>query len=390
LLKFSLDLRENSAIYIQRGTILASETEKPRCEILAITEGHYGHHNAQFVQQRVMDLVMARIVQLYNLHPPEDNPNSPGWYVGFMAHYHRPSTSNIHISLRETFQALDQEILDDLVYSPSGPDLQNYTMKSMTSSSVAMAVYEYETQILHIASLGSSIALLGRQRASNDMYDVHVLSADHSPKNPAEQGRIRSAHPGENIIHDGLLFGRHYTRAFGDAALKISAALRERFRVPESFSGMSDSEGQTPPYISSEPDITDVRLLSGDFVVLASGWISNCLSHEEIVGLVGLWLNKHPPHKRPFAIEKFVPITVPIDEVIERESLPVRLKDDTTVMYPQWKAPKRFINVDLNVATHLGRNAMGGANSEVREELLNNLRHPDLPRYAFDLCTHLR
>ena len=53
------------------------------------------------------------------------------------------------------------------------------------------------------------------------------------------------------------------------------------------------------------------------------------------------------------------------EKVWERDELLVKVEEDKTVMYRWWRAKKRFIDVDSNVAVHLVRNALGGVRIEI-------------------------
>ncbi|KAF7358368.1 Protein phophatase 2c family protein [Mycena venus] len=85
---------------------------------------------------------------------------------------------------------------------------------------------------------------------------------------------------------------------------------------------------------------------------MASDGLWDCLTNEEVVGLVGLWLerNDNGVSNMPLHDE---------ERVIERADLPVELTDDKT-HYPDWPgAKKQFVNVDSNVARHFGTECLG-------------------------------
>jgi len=132
---------------------------------------------------------------------------------------------------------------------------------------------------------------------------------------------------------------------------------------------------KTPPYFTAEPEITTIQVQHGDFLVMGSDGLWDCLTNEEVVGLVGVWLEKNSmsQYRRP-----------PVEEVVERDSLPVQLKEDRTTMYRWWRATKRFLNVDDNVAAHLVRNALGGANTNLTSMLLS-LNPPRSRKFRDDI-----
>ncbi|KAJ6606907.1 phosphatase 2C-like domain-containing protein [Mycena sp. CBHHK59/15] len=356
--RLSIGYERDPGISIQQIALVSGS---PTMEVFSIIEGHFGNLTAQVVKDCFLPFLMDPLMQMYRQHSPRDVYHRHGWFAGERPLYHRPPTNEIHLSVTRSFKALDKELLERFSHVPL----------TKSAACVVAAMYENFEQLLHVANLGNNIAILGRPRNTDNFYDVHVLSGDHSTDNLAERESIRALHPGEDLIHNGLFFGRKYTRAFGATLLNSSEEqIKTQRNLPESFSETAHPEVVTPPYMSSNPEVTDVRIMRGDVVVLGSSWLSDCLSKEEIVGLVGVWLKKR---------SDVTSGAWEVEEDVERDTLPVQLKDDTTEMYARWNAPKRFINIERNVATHLAQNAMGGANTQLRAELMD-YRRTDLPR----------
>ncbi|KAK7035984.1 PPM-type phosphatase domain-containing protein [Favolaschia claudopus] len=248
-------------------------------------------------------------------------------------------------------------------------------MRGSTSACLVSALYEDDVRLLHVASLGNMRALLGRPREADEngtvKYDVHILSVDHSPSNPSEKSRVESLHEGENVIENDTLFGRPYTRAIGDGKLKWSPDVQSRLHK-DYLGAAPDPRVKTPPYISAEPDVTSIKIRPGDFLVLSSSWLHECLTDQEVVGLVGAWLDKNEDTflDAQNNLPQVVPKTPPA--AILPEDLPVDMdeKEDKTVMYRRWNVSKRFVNVDNVPSAHLANNAMGGADLELRNALM--------------------
>jgi len=78
--------------------------------------------------------------------------------------------------------------------------------------------------------------------------------------------------------------------------------------------------------------------------------------------LIGLWLD------RDMAVE--TDTSSRHRDVISPGDLPVSLGTDNTVMYSRWRAEKKFMCVDHHAATHLARNALGGADVSLTAALL--------------------
>jgi len=92
-------------------------------------------------------------------------------------------------------------------------------------------------------------------------------------------------------------------------------------------------------------------------------------SNEEAVGLVGLWLERKGNSNNSFwdaSLDFFSE-----ENVVDRGELPVQLTDEVTHYRRSWNAQKRFVNVDLNVARHLARNALGGASKDLHVALMS-------------------
>lgn len=277
-----------------------------------------------------------------------------------------PSPSQIEKTIKETFQKVDDELVhepvEQLFKSGSRKDTFDLLTTAYSGSCALVAFFDSTTRLLHVALTGDSRAILGRRVADADgngyHYDVHVLSFDQNGFNPAEQARLSEAHPGEDIIRNGRVMGWGTSRVFGDARWKWSVDVQKRLK--EKYLGRSvPANYQTPPYLIAEPEVTATKIESGDFLIMASDGLWECLSNEEAVGLVGWWLESgaglHPQSRK----------------VVEPNQLPVIVPpQDETSRYRQWNAEKRFVNVDGNAATHLLRNALGGANDDLAEGLL--------------------
>jgi len=160
----------------------------------------------------------------------------------------------------------------------------------------------------------------------------------------------------------------------------------------------------TPPYFTAEPEVTTFESVKrGDFLVLASDGLWDSLTNEEVVGLVGKWLEERGSKEKIHAAEGDTEVIIPdkayssttiriprsygtkysesgsgIDEkeqTYDPSELPVIFPtdyDDDTVMYRYWRTDKRFISVaedETNVARHILRNAVGGADRALSESL---------------------
>jgi pyruvate dehydrogenase phosphatase len=178
------------------------------------------------------------------------------------------------------------------------------------------------------------------------------LSKDQTGFNEAEIARIDAEHPGEpNVIDSktGRVLGIMVSRAFGDGLWKWP--LEVILECKEKFFWKAPRPGyKTPPYLTAEPVVTTTQIRGNDeFMILASDGLWDHLSNEQAVKLVEMWLVAQKEGtigktaRRPQAVGKVTTKTLYGDE---------RMKD------------KDFTVEDQNVATHLVRNALGGADTE--------------------------
>jgi pyruvate dehydrogenase phosphatase len=154
----------------------------------------------------------------------------------------------------------------------------------------------------------------------------------------------------------------------------------------------------TPPYVTAEPVVTTTRVEpeKGDFVVMATDGLWEMLTNEEVVGLVGQWLDSQRGGKNAangssdswlkswFSAQKGLPVEQGGDADPSGQRAPIRQQ--------QWGAKPpysdRFVVEDKNAATHLVRNALGGKDQDQLSALLT-LPSPYSRRYRYASRTTL-
>ncbi|KAJ6500794.1 phosphatase 2C-domain-containing protein [Mycena sanguinolenta] len=337
--------------------------------LISLLEGDFVNHAN--IADVIQENLWFNVENLFRWYQTDHTNPQP---VEFMQEIHPPPNSIVQ-TIKTSISLSDEYVLNHLVgrvFSTLSKRNAPEAIKATSSSCLISALYEGDVGLLHVASLGNMRALLGRPRTADDgtvTYGVHVLSFDHSPDNPAEKSRIEGLHAGENVFEDGTLFGRPYTRALGDGKVKWSTDVQTRLHR-DYIGAAPDPRVKTPPYISAEPDVSTIKIMPGDFLVLSSRWLAECLTDEEVVGLVGVWLNKNQDTHLHQALDPVNPSDPPPGVIITPDDLPVELKEDKTVMYRKWNVPKQFVNLDHNPSTHLAHNAMGGADLDLRKALL--------------------
>lgn len=318
-----------------------------------------------------------------------------------------PPNEAIDLAIKTGFNRLDDEIVHksvEKVFKASSKAVAAELLQPALSGSCALlSFYDSRSNLLRVACTGDSRAVLGR-RSDSGKWTATALSEDQTGGNPNEAARMRKEHPGEeNVIRNGrVLGGLEPTRAFGDAVYKWSRDVAGKLR--SSFFGRSPSPLlKTPPYVTAEPVVTTTKIHpeKGDFLVLATDGLWEMLTNEEVVGLVGQWIESRATSSSssssssssPFEAtwsrifgsrNKPLPVEHPKTDSLDGQKTPIRVQ--------QWginpDAKDRFTLKDNNVATHLVRNALGGNNDEQVRALLT-LPSPFSRRYRDDLTVQV-
>lgn len=317
-----------------------------------------------------------------------------------------PPQEAIDAAIKKGFLKLDDDIVNQSVQKVMQANNKiaaaELLAPALSGSCALLSFYDSRSKLLRVACTGDSRAVLGRRSASGN-WTATPLSADQTGSNPDEAARLRKLHPGEpDVVRNGRVLGNlEPTRAFGDASYKwtreISEKLRQRF-----FARSPSSSLKTPPYVTAEPVITTTKIEpeKGDFVVMATDGLWEMLTNEEVVGLVGKWIET----------QQVAPggggSTSQFDSIWTRifgsrnkgAGLPVDTAsgsdggDGQKTPFRgvrQWSdAADGFVVQDLNVATHLVRNALGGKNQEQVSALLT-LPAPFSRRYRDDLTVQV-
>lgn len=313
-------------------------------------------------------------------------------YKATAAENRLPSSEAIDQAIKAGFLRLDHEIVHESVEkvfkNPSKLAAAEYLAPALSGSCALLAFYESKSKLLRVACTGDSRAVLGR-RTANGNWVATALSVDQTGSTPSEVERMNAEHPGEKVIRNGrVLGGLEPSRAFGDAFYKWS--LETQLKIKESFFGRTPSNAlKTPPYVTAEPVVTTTKIQpeNGDFLVLATDGLWEMLTNEEVVGLVGKWLEEQKlaaaatPSRSLFGFLKGKKnennLPVEANGALEEGKRPIRMQ--------QWGVKpedERFVVEDKNAATHLVRNALGGKNTEMLCALLT-LPSPYSRRYRY-------
>lgn len=273
-----------------------------------------------------------------------------------------PSPEAIEAAMKTGFTRLDHEIVhesvDKVFKSGSKRVAAELLGPALSGSCALLSFYDTNSKTLRVACTGDSRAVLGR-RSGSGKWTATALSEDQTGSNPNEAARMRKAHPGEDrVVHNGrVLGGLEPTRAFGDASYKWSKEITDRLRA--SFFGRSSSPYlRTPPYVTAEPVITTTKIQPerGDFLVMATDGLWEMLTNEEVVGLVGKWIETQAVEQSPSQLssvwskifgsnQQALPVEAGVHDGPDGQKTPIRLR--------QWgispDEKERFVVKDKNV-----------------------------------------
>ncbi|KAK0386469.1 hypothetical protein NLU13_6304 [Sarocladium strictum] len=353
-----------------------------------VFDGHSGWTTSATLRESLINYVARELNDTYKAAPSQ-----------------APTPESIESAIKTGFNRLDHEIVhksvEKVLKSSSKNVAAELLQPALSGSCALLSFYDSRSKLLRVACTGDSRAVLGR-RSDSGKWVATALSEDQTGGNEKEAKRLRAEHPGEDgVVRNGrVLGGLEPTRAFGDAVYKWSRETAMKLR--ESFFGRTPSpQLKTPPYVTAEPVVTTTKIQpeKGDFLVLATDGLWEMLTNEEVVGLVGQWIEKEgsigsSPSQFESAWSKIFgssenPLPVEkgkqsVDSAKDGQKTPIRQQ--------QWgidpSAKDRFVVKDRNVATHLVRNALGGSNDEQVCALLT-LPAPFSRRYRDDLTVQV-
>lgn len=294
-----------------------------------------------------------------------------------------PSPQAIDAAIKRGFVTLDHDIIHASVEKVTKNMKQKAAAAellapALSGSCALLSFYDSSSKLFRVAVTGDSRAVLGRKNQSTGKWTATPLSDDQRGGTPSEMARLRKEHPGEeHVVYKGrILGGLEPSRAFGDASYKWSR--ETQLRMKQYFYGKTPAALlKTPPYVTAEPIITTTKVEPerGDFVVLATDGLWEMLTNEEVIGLVGQWLEAQPKSSgsgsstaswaKSFfsSANNGLPVEKPKQgnkDVEEGQQAPIRQQ--------QWQVKntdERFVVEDKNVATHLVRNALGGKDRDM-------------------------
>ncbi|EEP77094.1 predicted protein [Uncinocarpus reesii 1704] len=352
-----------------------------------VFDGHSGWTTSAKLRQALISFVARELNSTYKT--ASANPGIP-----------YPSPEAIEAAMKKGFVNLDNEIVhksvDRVLKANSKRVAAELLAPALSGSCALLAFYDSRSKMLRVACTGDSRAVLGR-RSSNGKWTATPLSEDQTGSTASEAQRLRREHPGEdNVVRNGRVLGNlEPTRAFGDAFYKWKRETQDK--IKRHFFGRAPHQYlKTPPYVTAEPVVTSTEVdpRKGDFLVLATDGLWEMLSNEEVVGLVGQWIEQQRAGAQGkdgvkgwlqswWGSGSQLPIERPSRDDASGQRAPFR---QTQYNIPQDES--RFVVEDKNAATHLVRNALGGKDKDMVCALLT-LPSPYSRRYRDDLTVEV-
>ncbi|TKA29102.1 hypothetical protein B0A54_16212 [Friedmanniomyces endolithicus] len=283
---------------------------------------------------------------------------------------------------------------------------------AFSGSCALLALYDPVQHVLRVANTGDSRAVLGRWDGTK--YIAHAMSVDQTGFNEMEVARITEQHPGEDVVDPktGRVHGLAVSRAFGDARWKWPQEVSKR--AFEMFWGPSprpDSMIKTPPYLTAEPEVTEVVVQTGDhpdFLVMASDGLWDNMSSDDAISCVQMWLDKNKPtdfmeqqdgglgaigagRQSPNSSPPSLPsilapvYTTAVDVAEEDED--VYFDEEERCL--RWRvSPKHFVVEDAHCGVHLIKNALGGKRRDLFTGVMS-VQPPLSRRVRDDITVHV-
>ncbi|KAI9831454.1 MAG: hypothetical protein M1819_005053 [Sarea resinae] len=312
-----------------------------------------------------------------------------------------PTPESIDKAIKKGFVNLDHQIVHESVEKVMKAGSKRVAAEllapALSGSCALLSFYDSNSKVLRVACTGDSRAVLGR-RTANGKWVASPLSTDQTGGNAEEAARLRREHPGEeNVTRNGrILGGLEPSRAFGDAIYKWTRETQDRIKM--SFFGRTPSPHlRTPPYVTAEPVVTSTKVQpeNGDFVVMATDGLWEMLTNEEVVGLVGQWLESQAEgsslangntNKNNSWLSSWFSSSqngLPVEKN-GHDGAGDQSGQRAPIRQRQWGVTgsenTRFVVEDKNAATHLVRNALGGKDKDMVCALLT-LPSPYSRRY---------
>ncbi|MCJ1395315.1 hypothetical protein MMC18_008199 [Xylographa bjoerkii] len=312
-----------------------------------VFDGHEGWEMSAKLRASLMEYVSHELKTAYQTPPAEASQDA------------------ISKAIETAFERLDKDVINAgaAAIEASLPLSEALPCLTLTyaGSCALLGIYDTSSCLLRVACVGDSRAVLGR-RKEDGTWQTIALSADQNLDNDSEASRLQKEHPNEpDMIQDNAVLGMSITRAFGDGRWKYSTETQKLMK-DNYFARSPRPCSLTPPYLTAKPVVSLNEVQPGkDFMILASDGLWDRMKSEQAVLLVGKWLDKKV--EPGIGTQKAPKQSTYLQNV--GSDMPLRSQ------MTWWEVhAESIIVVDDNAATHLARNALGGADEELLRGML--------------------
>lgn len=366
-------LRRNNPIEDTSSLYTGAFSPTLRFSFFGVFDGHNGSSTARRLTADLSGVVCLHLADIYLQCAGTSPERHPG-----ETPYPWPASDEIHSAVKAAFTEVDDLMVHEAAKrvlgvsgegyralnegkesSESPPpsntlpmprfEAMNLLKEAYAGSCAILGIYNNLERTLHVALTGDSRAVLGRRipvppnnfpegerrsvkqsSASVEYaYKAHQLSLDQNAKNPKEAERLTTLHPDEpELLEKDRVLGWGCACAFGDGVMKWTAAVQKR--LWQEFLGSRPRDVlKTPPYFTAKPEVTTFEgVRRGDFLVLALDGLWDSLTNEEVVGLVGKWLEERGSKEKICFTEKETEVIMP-NKVYPRTTIRLPRKDRT-------------------------------------------------------------
>jgi pyruvate dehydrogenase phosphatase len=310
-----------------------------------VFDGHVGGATSAVLRESLVSYIARALSQLFQSTPEVQGASMT------------EREEVIKGTIQTSFKQLDDEIIADgidaLKTAKTTTEALSRLAPGLAGACALLSIYDPNSHLLRVACVGDCRGVLGSVDPLTNKYITTPLSIDQNGFNKSEVARVRAEHPGEeNVVNEksGCTLGMAPSRVFGDGMWKWPREVgKELYAHFWSFKPRDEKAYLTPPYLTAEPVITTTKIeRKGEFMILATDGLWDCMSNEQAVKLVEIWLQakKEGSFKGKPKVQA------------KKEGLATRIPNDRRVK------EEDFVVLDENCATHLVRNALGGGDEE--------------------------
>ncbi|KIY53152.1 protein serine/threonine phosphatase 2C [Fistulina hepatica ATCC 64428] len=277
---FQPDTRLKSATQ-DRFVVTDIELSDGSWKLRAVLDGHGGHDAVNFASQSIAAFLRSRLNDVIDAH---DNSPPADAVARAIVDAVRDMDNSIADGLYALFPGGEQSLSSMTNEEISAivndaPENHQKVMRCVNGSTLLLSLIDARRENLWVCSLGDCQAVLC-QEAESGQWSSSVLSFNHNAGDPGEAARLKSEHPGEEeiILNDRVLGVIAITRAIGDYEFKLSLPYVQRVllnikpSLKFSFATLEQfiSRLKTPPYLTSQSEVTHVSLnsLSGNVILV--------------------------------------------------------------------------------------------------------------------------